>query len=187
MLLSSILADKKASILRKWFDEIIGIYFSGNSNYLKTQGDKFTNPVGATISKGIEDLFVELLRGPHTENTSKSLGNILKIMAVQNIPASQALSFIFSLKKIIREELHAEIAGQELLHEVLLFESTIDNLALSAFDIFMGCREKLYEIKSNEIKRAHFRFLQRANIMSTACEQKTAPEGANHLNIKEDR
>jgi RsbT co-antagonist protein rsbRD N-terminal domain len=162
-------------------------YVSDASDYLKQQENKFANPTGMTLSKEIENLFVELLRGPHKENTSKSLGNILKIMAVQNIPASQALSFIFSLKKIIREELHAEIAGQELLHEILLFESTIDNLALSAIDIFMGCREKMYEIKSNEIKRAHFRFLQRANIMSAACEQKTAPVGANHLNIKEDR
>jgi RsbT co-antagonist protein rsbRD N-terminal domain len=187
MQLSSILADKKASILKKWFDEIVESYPSGVANYLKNQGDKFTNPIGSTISKGIEDIFVELIRGPQKENTSKFLGNIVRVIAIQNIPASQALSFFFSLKRIIREELRAEMAEQELSHEILSLESTIDSLALSAFDIFMECREKIYEIKVNEVKRANFRFLQRANLINAADVRKAAPEGKNNLKIKEER
>jgi hypothetical protein len=185
--LSSILADKKTSILKKWFDVIIENYFSGASNYFKTQGNEFTNPTGSTISKGIEDIFVELLRGYNKENTSKFLGNIVKIMAVQNIPASEALSFIFFLKKIIREELHAEMAEQQLSREIIALESAIDSLALSAFDIFMECREKIYEIGANEVKRMNFRLLQRASLMNTTYGRKPALEEKNNLKIKEER
>ena len=71
MRLNSLLADKKASILEKWFDVIIESYPPDTSNFLKTQSNRFANPIGSTISKGIEDIFDELLRGLNKEKTSE--------------------------------------------------------------------------------------------------------------------
>ena len=136
---------------------------------------------------GIEDIFVELIRGPHKRNTTMCLGNIVRIVAIQNIPPSQSLSFFFSLKRIIREELHAEIAEQKLSHEIIALESIIDSLALSAFDIFMECREKIYEIKANEVKRMNFRLIQRANLINADYGHKPATEEKNNLKIKEEK
>jgi hypothetical protein len=41
----------------------------------------------------------------------------------------------------------------------------VDQLALVAFDQFMGCREKLYDLKTNELHRQTYRLLQRAKII----------------------
>lgn len=178
MRLNSLLADKKASILEKWFDVIIESYPPVTSNFLKTQSNRFANPIGSTISKGIEDIFDELLRGLNKEKTSEFLDNMVRIRAVQDFTPSQAISFIFPLKRIIREELRVEIAEKQLSDEILSLESTIDSLALSAFDIYMKCREKIYEIKANEVRNMTFRLLQRANLICEIQdqEQDSGPE-----------
>ena len=96
MRLNSLLADKKASILEKWFDVIIESYPPDTSNFLKTQSNRFANPIGSTISKGIEDIFDELLRGLNKEKTSEFLDNMVRIRAVQDFTPSQAV-FLSSL------------------------------------------------------------------------------------------
>jgi hypothetical protein len=184
--LNSILTDKKASILKKWLDVILESYAPDTSTYGKAQGNKFTNPIGSTLSKTVEDIFAELLRGPDKGKTAEALADIVRIRAVQDVLPSQALSFFFSLKNIIREELRAEIAEQQLSDEILSLESTIDSFALSAFDVFMKCREKIYEIKTNEVQRANFRLLQRANLIDAMYGNKPAPEG-NNLTEKGER
>lgn len=184
MRLNSLLADKKASIMGKWFDVIIESYPPETSNFLKNQNNRFTNPIGATISKGIEDIFDELIRGLNKEKTLEFLDNMVRIRAVQDFTASQAVFFIFPLKRIIREELRVEIAEKQLSDEILSLESTIDNLALSAFDIYMKCREKIYEIKANEVKSMTFRLLQMANLINDADGHEPALKGNNNLKIK---
>ena len=184
--LNSILADKKSSILKKWFDAVIEGPASGTSGHFRIKGDAFANPTGNTVSTGMEGILDGLFSGAGGEVFSELLGNIVRIRAVQDLHPSQALSFIFSLKRIIREELRAEIADQHLSKEILSLESDIDRLALSAFDIFMECREKIYEIKANEARRANFRLLRMAERIDSVNGCRPAPKG-NNLTIKEER
>jgi hypothetical protein len=69
---------------------------------------------------------------------------------------------------------------------LLLFESKIDDLALLSFDIYMKCREKIYELKSNEVRNMTFRLLQRANLICEIQdqEQDSGPETVLTQNIK---
>jgi hypothetical protein len=46
----------------------------------------------------------------------------------------------------------------------------------------MGCKEKLYEIKANEVRRLMFRLLQQANLLTETKENDT-PEN-NLMDIK---
>jgi hypothetical protein len=41
------------------------------------------------------------------------------------------------------------------------FDSRVDALALKTFDLYMNCREKVYELKTNELKRNTSRLMQR--------------------------
>jgi hypothetical protein len=180
MKLSSILAAKKDSILKKWFELIMESYPAGGSNQLAAENDKFNNPTSSTISEGIEGIFDEILRGPDDGKPSGYLGDIVRLRAVQDFLPSEALSFFVSLKGIIRDELRVEITEQHLSHEMLSLEATIDSLLLSAFDVFMERKEKIYEIKVNEVKRDNFRFIQIANRTNAATEDK------NNLEMKEE-
>lgn len=177
------LAEKKNVILDRWFNEIIESYPSDTAKFLKNQKNRFANPVGSAIYKGIEDILNGLLRGDATADMCQFLDNIVRIRAVQDFTPSQAISFIFLLKKIIREVLGAEICNNGSSADIALLDLRIDDLGLSAFDIYMKCREKVYEIKTNEARRLMFRLLQRANLVCETDEKEPEPEVIN-LNIK---
>ena len=49
--------------------------------------------------------------------------------------------------------------------ELTAFENRIDHLSLLAFDLYVGCREKIYEIKANEVKRKYFKLLDRSGFI----------------------
>lgn len=163
MSLREILFAKRSNIIGQWFDEILSSYPPDTIKFLRSQRDPFANPVGYNIRQGIEGLFDELLKDSPVE-LSSFLDNIIRIRAVQDLTPSQAVSFIFSLKDILREELSAELSDG-LSQEYMDFEKRIDDLALLSFDLFMQCREKIYELKAKEVKNMTFRLLERAKII----------------------
>ncbi|MGD0885604.1 MAG: RsbRD N-terminal domain-containing protein [Thermodesulfovibrionales bacterium] len=169
MKLKDLLSEKKGAILKKWFDKVLESYPSEASSFLRNQKKPFTNPVGYTISQALEKIFEGLLQGTNSEEISPSLDNIIRIRAVQGLPPSQDLAFMFHLKNVIRGEIEAgePVAAEELLN----LESRIDALALISFDIYMTCREKIYELKANEVKNMTFRLLQRAKLVREVQEE----------------
>ena len=167
MALKDLLLQKKASILERWFHLLLETYPVGTSKSLKREKDRFVNPVGHTISRGIRSLYEELLGDMNIDRLSSSLNDIIRIRSVQDFSPSQAIGFIFLLKKAIREVLESEIRGKPVLEEWMEFQSRIDQLALLAFDVYMECREKICEIRVNEAKAEKemaFRLMERMNL-----------------------
>lgn len=166
---------------------ILETYPSDTSNFLKKQKNCFANPVGYNISQGINGIFDELLNSvDSSERFFPFLNDIIKIKAVQDFSPSQAMSFIFLLKKALRETLGNKIHETNISEGLLLFESKIDDLALLSFDIYMKCREKIYEFKSNEVRNMTFSLLKRANLICEIQdqEQDSGPETVLTKNIK---
>lgn len=164
MSLREILFAKRSNIIRQWFDEILSSYPSDTVNFLKSQKDPFSNPVGNTIRQGIENLFNELIGDGPIVELSPMMDNIIRIRAVQDFTPSQAVFFIFGLKDILRRELKEELKNG-LSQEYMDFEKRIDDLALLSFDLFIQCREKIYELKAKEVKDMTFRLLEKAKII----------------------
>ena len=183
MRLKGLLSDKKSAILGRWFDAIVDTYPADTSKFLKKQKNQFANPVGSTILQGTENIFDGLIKGIDKDAISPFLDNIIRIRAVQDFTPPQALSFIFLLKKIVRDEISKEVFDNELSKELLELDSEIDNLALISFEIFMQCREKLYEIKANEVKRLTFRLLQQANLLTEIKEEEPNLKEPDFINI----
>jgi len=179
MKLENLLSQKRAAILERWFHLILEAYPIDTSTFLKKQKDRFANPVGYTISQGIEGLFEELLQGMDSDKVSSFLDNIVRVRAVQDFSPSQAMAFIFLLKKVIREELKSEMRENGLAEELLIFESKIDALALLSFDIYMKCREKIYEIRVNEVKNSVYMLLRKANLICEIPEQEPDLKDSN--------
>ena len=146
------LSQKKAAILGSWFHLIMETYPADSSKFLRREKDRFANPIGYTISREIEILYEELLQDMNFDRLTVSLDNIIRIRSVQDFPPSQAIAFVFLLKKAIREELANDIRENRAYKDLLKFEARIDKLALLALDIYMKCREKIYEIRLNEVK-----------------------------------
>lgn len=157
-----LLSRKKSALLERWFDIVLETYPSDSSGFLKNKKRQFANPVGYTISQGLEHLLDELLqeREMDLEKVSSVLDSIIRIRAVQDVTPSQALAFVFRLKKVLREE-----GGTAPSEEIEALESRIDAIALISFDLFMKCREKIYDLKANELRNMTFRLLQKAKLV----------------------
>ena len=151
-MLKDLLVSKKSSVVDKWISLILETYPSNGSKFLRLQKDRFSNPVGFTISNGAEEIFEEIINGGDIEKIKIFLNNIIKIRAVQNFSPSLAAGFIYSLKKVIRQELNQEIVDGKVLKELFEFELNLDDLALIAFDLYMDAKEKIFKIRVDEIK-----------------------------------
>lgn len=152
--LKDLLSQNRSAIVQKWFDRIVKTYPANSQEFIKGQKDRFANPVGSTILQGIGGLYGELLRELETEKVGEYLEPLMRIQAVQGFPPSDALSFIPALKEIIREELKREVQEVRVREELSALETRIDQITLLAFDCYMKCREKIFEIRMRELKRS---------------------------------
>jgi hypothetical protein len=166
MRIEILLDQRKTAIVKKWFDQVIETYPADTYRFLKKEKDPFANPVGQTVLRGLEAIFDTLLKGPDTDTISSFLDPIIRIRAVQNFTPSKSVSFIYFLKKIIRDNLAKDMGKDPALAaELLALETTVDDLALIAFDIYMECREKIYELKTHQEKAGIYAAFKRAGLV----------------------
>ena len=120
------LADRKREIVGKWVDLILGTYES--AEFFKTQKDRIANPVGANVAEGLRKIFDLLLDGADSATLSEPLDQVIRIRAVQDFSPSQAVSFMFVLKDVIRKELAKDDIA--LPEDLAAFEARIDQAVL---------------------------------------------------------
>ena len=162
MTLKDLLHSRRAAIHKRWLEKTLETYAPDTSAFLKGQKDQFANPVGQALRAGTQTMVDCLLGEMDAEKICGCLEEIVKIRSIQDFTPAQAVSFIFSLRQIIREELGKELDSSRLA-DLAEFETRIDQLALFAFDIYVKCRERLYEIRVSEVKRSVSGLMRRLN------------------------
>ncbi len=173
--LNLLLSENKSAIIKKWFEKTIDNYSSDTSVLYKKKDEQFNNPVGYNLYQGLEKLFEYFLGEKEADEIAPFLHDMMRILAVQNFTPSQALAFVFQIKTVIKSEYLDKKTDYELLKELLSFEAHIDELALMAFDLYMQCREKVYELKANDARDRTFRLLQKAEMV---CETQDDENGS---------
>jgi hypothetical protein len=166
--LEALLRKHEITIVKKWFDMVVATYPADTSLFLKNQKNPFANPVGNTTLKNLEALFQELLGGMNHDSLVSFLDPIIRMRAVQDFSPSQAVGFILLLKNVIRDQIKKELDDAKMVKALREFETRIDDLSLIAFDVYVGCREKVYQIKANEEKKSTYRAFERAGLLANA-------------------
>ncbi|MCB2148868.1 MAG: RsbRD N-terminal domain-containing protein [Deltaproteobacteria bacterium] len=157
------LAAKKQEILKSWFQTTVDSYPAETARFLKNQKDPFANPVGQTTYQSLDALVDALTTDAGPEVMAKALDPILRIRAVQSFTPSKATSFVFSLKQILRRHLPGIDPGSGV--DMNDLDRQIDEMAMAAFDVYVACREKIFELKANESRNQFFGSLKRAGLM----------------------
>ena len=171
MELKSLLEKKKSSIVKKWFEFVVDTYAPDAALFFKNQRDNFLNPVGGTTRSILKKLFEALLEKVDADSIAVTLEPLIKIRAVQSFTPSQAVGFLFVLKTLIRKELEKEIKKIDP-EELVSIDARIDSLALIGFDIFVQCREKIYDLKTNtEISKIYTAFARAGLIKEIAADE----------------
>jgi RsbT co-antagonist protein rsbRD N-terminal domain len=151
-MIKELLINKKSSIIDSWVKSIVETYPLEASKFLRLQKNRFANPIGYAISDSAEKIFDEIVNDNNIDKIISSLNDLIRIRAVQDFSPSKAAGFIFPLKKFVRDEIGQEITSGNNLKEFMDLESRIDSVALTAFDLYMEAREKVFQIRVNELK-----------------------------------
>lgn len=165
MRLSDLLEKHKKVIVHQWFDLLADSYPPDTAKFIKAQKDPFHNPMGDAARNGLEALFNGLIQGIDSDTACSFLDPIIRIRAIQQFSPAQALLFILELKKIIRELLKKELNDVSLHQELAQIDCRVDDLCLLAFNIYVKCRETVYQLQTEEVRNRTFKVLHRAGFL----------------------
>jgi hypothetical protein len=154
--LTRALAARKDAIVAGWLARTLESYPERTRRFLVQEPDAFRNPVGHAFREALPALVDELLGAMDAARLEGLLDGIVRIRAVQDFTAGQAVGFVFLLKKVIRAEIEGGIQQPPRGDGLAAVEGRIDEMALLAFDLFMRCRERVYEIKATAAGRRTF-------------------------------
>jgi hypothetical protein len=141
-------STRKEALLVQWLERTLASYPSQTARFLRHEKDRFRNPVGNTLKEGLATLLEEITGGMDTARIKPALESIVRLRAVQDFTPAQAMGFVFALREILCENL--EGGG------LPAWQKRIDEMALLAFDLYMRCREEIYEIKARERQRERY-------------------------------
>ena len=169
MSLNKLLSDRKKEILKKWQQEIFQIYPADAIRFLTSETDQFNNPVGYSVREYSSSLFTEIMSENEisAEKITPMLDEMIRIRAVQDYSPSDALKYLYDLKKVIAIEVKDTMEpDNNLYYELVTLYNKIDKVILIAFDIYSKCRDKLSEIKVQTAKNQVSGILRRSDLIS---------------------
>jgi len=151
-MVKEILIQNKTRIIDKWIQLTLDTYSSESTKFLKAEKNQFGNPVGFTITNNLEKIFNEIIGDQNFDIIESSLLEIVKIRAIQDFTPSKAVGFVLLLNKVIWDELKAKITDEKFLQQYMVFSTIVDRVSLIAFDLYMNCREKIFQVRVKEMK-----------------------------------
>jgi hypothetical protein len=165
MSLEKFFKAKVRTISDRWADTIINSYPEEGAKFFGNAKNQFANPAGHTFRANTEKILTLLLAGGgESEELRALVDGIVRIRAVQGLGPSRTVAFVFALRDIIEDEVTR--AGQTMsADERALWTGRVDELALTAFDQYMKCREVLWEQKANHLHNRTHKLLERANLL----------------------
>jgi len=157
------LREKSSAIADRWVADTLNTYSKDASAAFDRQKDPFANPVGHALRVGLGAVTEALVEGKEPEEVCPHLDEIIRMRAIQEFSPSEALSFVFSLKGVIRAELGTAVVEPSAVAELAKLDRRIDGIGLLAFDRYVGYREKVYQLRVNEMKRSVSKIVERMN------------------------
>lgn len=132
-----------SDIVELWLARTAAAYPAHAQSFLATERDPFRNPIGHTLRNSLAILVRESLGAMNSNAIVAAIEGLMQLQAVQDLPPAKALGFIFELRGIARE------SGDSLPDD---FVDRVDQLALLAFDRYMNFRERLFNLRLQELR-----------------------------------
>lgn len=157
------LQPHRAAVLERWRGLVYDSYPAEAVRFFRKERNGFKNPVGQSIHRATETILDGVLLERNPAGVPEALESLVRIRAVQDFSPSEAVAFVFLLKRACHEVLE-ETSGQAPPTGALSdLEGRVDALALSAFETYTRCREEIFEIRVREAQRRTAALLERFN------------------------
>jgi hypothetical protein len=163
MTLRDLLAERQPALSERWLDAIFADYGEEAAATWRRERDRFANPFGHVLKTELPQLVRAINGDGELAAAAPALEAIIRIRSVQDLAPSRAVAFVYSLRDVIRAELAAELADAALAAELAGLERRIERLALLAFDVYVRCRDQVFRLRNDELKRSVAALLRRWN------------------------
>jgi hypothetical protein len=148
-----LLEERRDVIEARWVDAVLSAYPADAAALFRTQQDPFANPLGHGVRAGIRGIFQVILSGMDPEELRSHLDQIIRIRAVQELTPGEALSFVFTLRSIVREVIPEAEENGRWKKGLTELDGKVDQVALAAFELYAAMREELAQLRVKEVKR----------------------------------
>jgi hypothetical protein len=153
LVLRDVLQPHRSEALDRWRGFVLDSYPEEAARFFRKEKDRFKNPVGQSIHRATETLFDGALLERNAEGVPEALESLVRIRAVQDFSPSEAVAFVFLLKRAVREVLAGAPEERPLEAALSELDARVDALALAAFETYTRCREELFEIRLRASQR----------------------------------
>lgn len=152
-----LLAANRKEIHDRWIARILAVYPQESVKFIGKEKDRFKNPIGSTLQDGTTAVLDALVTGSEAEDLRDAIEGMIRLRAVQVEKASDAVTFIPALTDVVRRTLGNAVSAEDMSR----FEARMEVLLLDSFDLYMQCREKVFEIRTAALRNRTFKLLER--------------------------
>jgi len=184
-----LLNERADAILERWVEVVLSAYPSDAAALFQKEQDPFANPIGNSVREGTRGVLQAILDGMDQEELRSHLDRVVRVRAVQDLAPSQALSFVFSLRAVIRDTVPELDADPRLRREMAGLDEDIDRVALAAFDLYAERREEVSQLRVNEVKRQVawvFEKMNQRDARVSAPRESREGEGSAYENVQRE-
>lgn len=132
-------------MLKAWYDETLKSYFPDSDEAFR-RNTGFANPVGQAFQESMATILDGMESGLSPADFSAPLDRVVRVLAVQGLPAGVAVRFLFVLRNLL--EKNAEISAQEKKKWLV----RLDEISELSVEIWCECRETLAQLRINELR-----------------------------------
>ncbi len=150
----------ESAVVEQWEKYIIDNYPKDSSKFLIGNKNQFDNPIGYTIRTEIPVIFKAILNNEFDDNFVNSLENFIRIRAIQNYSVEEANSFLKYVKVLIENYVKTNF-NSEIFDEYLELNGRLEKVLHKSFESYLKMKQKLMEIKLDEVKRKNQRMVDR--------------------------
>lgn len=163
------LALRERDIARQWLELACADYPAQTAAFLLAREDPFANPAGDRARRTAR-AFARVLTSfrplpEEEEELAAALEDLMRVRALQALTAEEAVGLFFTMKGILRACVAAMEGGEAASGTLWDLDARVDRVALAAFGQYSRCRETLFAIRAEEIRRRQTgwsRFLREA-------------------------
>ncbi len=134
------------AVEERWFAAAAAAYGELIAAHASAERDPFRNPIGHSLRQNLAVLVRELFGAMDVAAVDAAFAEIMALRSIQDLSVERAVGFVFALRGIAEDQ-----APQMPAEDI---ETRIDRLAVSAFEQYLACRERLAQLRLNEQLRA---------------------------------
>ena len=176
-MLEDLQREKRAEIVDAWICAALSVYPAETAAFYENGKDPFANPVGASVRDALGPLYDAFVSDAPLQEYAPHLDRIIKVRCVQDVPASQAVGFVFLLKGVLRKTLASQPEDARALGELMALDARIDRMAACAFDVYAAYVRKIADIKVREMKASVATLLRISKITGGGTDEADERQG----------